>query len=231
VLLHAHGGGFRIGTPEDGAGHLDQLAHGADAVVVSIDYRLIPEHPYPAALDDVRLSMEWVTEHADRLRVDPSRVALAGGSAGGNLALAAALARPESVPPLRFLLLEEPWLDLSDHPPQPRATRGFYKPFIAELQRCRELYCDGRSDDDPGVSPGLAPDLSGLPPTALLVGDLDLLVSQHRRFIHRLREQGIQASMYVFPGLVHGTHGMTRIGGAREYETVAIAALRSAFWL
>lgn len=226
VIVHAHGGGFRIGDPESSDNHLAQFAARVGAVVVSVDYRLIPDHPFPAALDDILLAVRWVNEHASRLGVDPARLALTGGSAGGNLAMAAALAFPSDLPRPRLALLEEPWLDLSEIPEPPEAAGHFYRPFMGELELCRGQYAGGRSYDDPGISPGLAEDLRAMPTTVVLACDIDLLIGQQLRLVSRLRAQGVQASGYVFPGLVHGTGGLTRIGAAADLETVGIAVMR-----
>lgn len=225
VIVHAHGGGFRIGRPDDSDAHLAQFAHHVGAVVVSVAYRLIPKFPYPAAVDDVLAALAWVSAEATRLRIDPGRLAMTGESAGGNLVLAAALA--PSAPKVRLLLLEEPWLDISATPPSPEPVRAMYDKFTEELAWCRAAYSGEVPVTDPRVSPGLSDQLGTLPATVILVGDLDLLVNQQVAFVERARAQGAQVSINVFPGIIHGTHGLTIMKAARDWETVAISCLRS----
>jgi acetyl esterase len=228
ALLHIHGGGFVLGAPEDNDRHCARLAHEVGMVVVSVDYRLAPEHPFPAGIDDVMLALDWLVSSASRLRIDPERIGLKGESAGGNLAAVAALRWGNNSPAIRAVVLEVPVVDLTATLPRYDTMALFNDMFAAELIWGNEQYAAGRDLTDPSLSPALAPDLSGLPPTFVLVCDCDPLARQELEFVERLRAAGVQATAQVYPGLTHGFTAMTRIfKGAREAEAAAIAALRS----
>lgn len=227
-LLFAHGGGWATGSPETAAEHCGTLAADADVVVVSVDYRLVPEHPYPAGLDDLTRALDWVVEHAAELGIDPARLAIGGQSAGGNLAAATALRRPG---PLALQLLEEPVLDLTWPQTEARVEVERSFPPLAAMDRLvTRRYLDAGADPrNPLVSPLLAADrdLGGLPPAVLLAADVDPWRDDAVRYAERLVAAGIPARVRVFDGIVHGTDGFVELlPAARDWHAECVAALR-----
>lgn len=201
VLLHLHGGGYFMGSSVTHRGVATALARASDAVVVLPDYRLVPEHPYPAGLDDAEAVMDWLTTTCG---VDPARMAVAGDSAGGGLAAALLVRlrdRGATLPACYAGM--SPWLDLSGSGDSVTALDGI-DPWIpaAMLPLPARFYAGEVPLDDPRVSP-LYADLSGLPPTLLHVGGDEVLLDDAVRFTARARAAGVPADCGVYPGLWH----------------------------
>jgi acetyl esterase len=205
VLLYVHGGGFVVMSPETHAKFTRQLALAADALVVSIDYRLAPEAPYPGPLDDCVGALRWLRSHARELGGDPARIAVGGDSAGGNLSatLALRMLAAGERPPAGALLVC-PWTDLAN------ATASFQRfgpddPLIddAIMHFFRASYAPRESQwADPFVSP-LRGDLHGFPPTCVVVGEIDPLLDDGVRFAERVRTAGGEAELHAFAGMPH----------------------------
>src|SRR5262245_27711830 len=170
-LVFAHGGGWATGSIDTAHEHCAALAADACVIVVSVGYRLVPEHPFPAGLDDVTLAVDRVTSRPHEFGIDPARLAIGGESAGANLAAAPAARRREV---LALQLLEAPVLDLTDTPAAARAEVARDFPALDTMMRvAHRRYRDAGADpQDPVVSPILSKDLAGLPPAALLVADV-----------------------------------------------------------
>jgi len=230
-MLFAHGGGWASGSIEAADGHCGDMAAGADVVIVSVDYRLIPEHPFPAGLDDVSAALAWVAAHADELGMDAARLAIGGESAGANLAAAAAIgARDEGGPPLRLQLFEVAVLDLTDTMTDSRREVLAAMPeFAHSLEAVRDAYvASGADPRDPRVSPLLATDLSGLPTTLLLAAEVDPIRDDSAAYAARLTAAGVSARSRTFPGIVHGTETFTLLlPSAREWLSECVNALRA----
>jgi len=228
-LLFAHGGGWASGSIEAADGHCGDMAAGADIVVVSVDYRLIPEHPFPAGLDDVSAALRWLAAHADELGVDAARVAIGGESAGANLAAAAAIqARDAGGPELQLQLLEVAALDLTDTMTDSRRELLEQMPeFARSLEAVRDAYvASGADPHDPRVSPLLTPDLSGLPTTLLLAAEVDPIRDDSAAYAERLTAAGVTARSRTFAGIVHGTETFTLLlPSAREWLAECVEAL------
>jgi acetyl esterase len=205
VLLYVHGGGFVVMNPETHAKFARQLALAAEALVVSIDYRLSPEAPYPGPLDDCVGALRWLRAHAGEIGGDPARVAVGGDSAGGNLsaALTLRLLAAGERPPAGAVLVC-PWTDLAN------ATASFQRfapddPLIdsAIMDFFRRSYAPRESQwPDPFVSP-LRGDLRGFPPTCVVVGEIDPLLDDGVRFAERVRAAGGEAELHAFAGMPH----------------------------
>ncbi|NYE95906.1 acetyl esterase [Psychromicrobium silvestre] len=230
ALVYAHGGAWRTGSPDTVHEHTGNLAADADVVVISIDYRLIPENPYPAGLDDVTEVLRWVVEHAVELRVDPQRIAVGGSSAGGNLAAALALrARDHGGPAIALQLLEAPALDLACDSPSWDECRQDIPPLAEMLDRGLGKYrLAGADPKDPYASPLSAASFENLPPAHLLVGEADPLRSDSVRYAEALGAAGVRVSLQIFPGIVHGTENFVELlPTAAQWHRACVAALRS----
>jgi len=201
LVLHLHGGGFFMGSPMTHRGLAAAIGRSSDAAVVLPDYRLVPEHPYPAALDDAEATFRWLVETCG---VDPARMAVVGDSAGGGLAAALVVRLRASGSPLPACYVGmSPWVDLAGTGGSVQRLDGT-DPWIPArmLSIPARFYAGERALDDPEVSP-LYADLEGFPPTLLYVGGHEVLLDDALRFVDRVRDTGTEASVGVFPGLWH----------------------------
>jgi acetyl esterase/lipase len=204
-LVWFHGGGWVIGSIETHDGVCRALARRAGVVVVSVDYRLAPEHRFPAGIEDAVAATRWVLENAASLGVDPSAVAVGGDSAGGNFAALVALAlRGAPVEPA-FQLLVYPATDLTRSQPSHRFFReGFMLPEPAILWFRDRYLPDVKLESDPRVSPLFASDLSGLPRALVVTAGFDPLRDEGRAYADRLREAGVPVEYVCSEGSMHG---------------------------
>jgi acetyl esterase len=206
ALLQIHGGGFVLGDLDVGHRRCLSLARNAGCLVVAVDYRLAPEHQFPAGLDDCWLALTWLHESASELAVDPARIGIVGDSAGGCLAAAVALrARNEGGPPLAVQLLVYPVLDCRLETASIRTFwdgPGFSGSNAAEMWK---LYAPQLPQHFAEyASPALAQDLSGLPPTYLSVAEFDPLRDEGIRYAERLLDADVSVELRTFPGTWHG---------------------------
>lgn len=230
VLLWIHGGGYILGTAEDD--RAKDIARNLDCTVVSVEYRLAPEHPFPAALDDCHAALCWLHEEAGMLGIDPNRIAIGGASAGAGLAAGLALkVRDEGGPELVLQLLLYPMLDnlhatvsgqFTNHPVWNQSTS-----FAAW-----EMYLSGKPGEKAPMYAAAArcQDLSEVANAYLCVGTEDLFYDEDRQFASRLTEAGVPCELVVFPGLYHGAD--TFVPQARvsqRLEASFLAALKDAF--
>jgi acetyl esterase/lipase len=204
-VVFFHGGGWVIGDLDTHDTHCRALCVAADAVVVSVAYRRAPEHPYPAPLEDCWAVTEHVARHAADLGIDRSRLAVAGDSAGGNLAAAVTLRAREAAVPLRAQLLVYPVTD-------PTMSTESYRTFgddhylTAEAMR---WFIDAYLPDPatrtlPLAGPLHAPDLAGLPPAVVVTAEYDPLRDEGAAYAGRLREAGVPTTEISVPATVHG---------------------------
>ncbi|WP_019969472.1 alpha/beta hydrolase [Mycobacterium sp. 141] len=233
VVVFIHGGGWSVGDLDTYDGTAREHAVGANAVVVSVAYRLAPEHPFPAAVEDTWAATRWVAEHAAELGADPDRLAVAGDSAGGNLsAVMAQLARDAGGPAIRFQLLwypattgdtslpsftenaEAPILDLA-------AVKGFTKWYISK---------DVDLAKPPAtLLPARAENLADLPPAYIATAGYDPLRDDGARYAELLRAAGVPVELHNAETLVHGYLGYVGVvPAATEAFDRALAALRAA---
>jgi epsilon-lactone hydrolase len=196
LLLYLHGGGFVVGSPRSHRGLVAALAHAADATVVVPDYRLAPEHPFPAAADDVR------AVHAAIVDRSPQRLTLAGDSAGGNLAIGLAVAlRDAGDASIAAVGAVSPLVDLTtpagswDTADDPLLVRG-------GLDVGRDYLAGRYAPTDPSVSPRWA-DLAGLPPTLVQVGGAEALLDDAERYLEAAAEVGADVHLQRWPGMWH----------------------------
>jgi acetyl esterase/lipase len=198
-LLHIHGGGFVVGTTRGFVGYLSELALQADATVTSVDYRLAPEHPYPAAIDDCLAAYRALSEE-----VAPESLAVIGESAGGNAVLATLIrARDEGLPLPAAAVLLSPWVDLTlsgGSIGRNQASEIMLGPAL--FTGWRDDYVGDRDPSDPGISPLFA-DLAGLPPMHVQATSAEVLEDDARRLVDRAREAGVDAELVVHDELWH----------------------------
>jgi acetyl esterase len=231
ALIYFHGGGWVIGNLDSHDGVCRGLANGADCTVLSVDYRLAPEHKFPAAVDDAVAATQWIAENAKHLGIDGDRLAVGGDSAGGNLAAVVAQhARDRSVPKLCFQLLIYPACDMSMTLPsitelaeQLPLTRSTMKWFV-------DLYLRGAGDvGDWRASPLRAENLADLPPAYVLTAGCDPLRDEGEAYAAALKAAGVPVEAKRFDGQIHGFMTMGKfIPDAAKGMSEMSAALRRA---
>ena len=211
AVLHLHGGGMVVGSPQFEAFESGRIARELDAVVVSPDYRLAPEHPFPAALDDCMATLTWMRAHADELGVDRERIAVMGSSAGGGLAAAVAQRGSDEGIRLRAQVLVYPMMDDRTALRDDHGGRGRFM-WTPESSRWAWTAYLGREPTESAAPEYAAParraDLSGLPPAWIGVGDLDILYDEGVAYAERLTEHGVPCELVTVPGMYHGADGI-----------------------
>ncbi|GAA0239302.1 alpha/beta hydrolase [Saccharothrix mutabilis subsp. mutabilis] len=227
LLVFYHGGGWVSGDLDSHDNLCRFLAVAAGVRVLSADYRLAPEHPFPAAADDAQAAFEWAVANASGLKVDPARIALGGDSAGGNLAAVTALHARVAKPV--FLLLFYPAVDATV---RRRSRELFGRGFFLTDEKMDwflDHYAPSReSHADPRLSVLLAEDLSGLPPTYLATAGFDPLRDEGEAFAEKLAAQGVPVVLRRHEGLFHGYANILGVGGVfREAVAEAVGALRT----
>ena len=229
LVIYLHGGGFVICSLDTHDRVMRLLALDSDAAVIGVDYRLAPEHPFPAPLDDCVAAVRWVRAEAGRLGIDPDRVVLAGDSAGANLALASLLdlrAAGETGGVKGAALFYGCFWRRLDTPAHARFGDGSWRLGSAEMRWFWQHYLGDTAAADPRAEP-LHSDLSGLPPLYLTAAALDPLYDDTIELDRRLDAAGVTRQLEVYPGLVHGFMQMTpRCAAARAAVRDAGQAIR-----
>jgi acetyl esterase/lipase len=207
AVVTIHGGGYVIGSYDMDDPLLDRWCPALGVVGVSVDYRLAPETPYPGPLEDCYAALRWTHDHADELGVDPGRIGVYGLSAGGGLAAALALlARDRGEVPLAFCLLDCPMLDDRQTTPSIRAA-GLYVWGARSNEFGWRSYLGeryGSVEVPPYAAAARATDLSGLPPTCVVVGSIDGFRDEDIDYAQRLNQAGVPCELHVIAGLPHG---------------------------
>ncbi|SLN11737.1 alpha/beta hydrolase [Oceanibacterium hippocampi] len=205
LLVYFHGGGWVIGTIESHDSLCRELAIRGDIAVLSVDYRLAPEHRFPAAVDDAHAAFRWAARHAATLGIDPGRIAVGGDSAGGNLAAVTALRTRNEAHRPAFQLLLYPATDLATQSESHRRLADGYLLTAALMDYFSGHYLGDRSAaDHPDASPILAADFSGLPPAWVLTAGYDPLHHEGEAYAEALSGAGIPVRHRHFPGQIHG---------------------------
>jgi acetyl esterase len=231
LLLFMHGGGFILGDLDSHDEAARVLTMAADCVTVAVDYRLAPEYPFPAAPEDCYAALTWAAAHAEEFGADPTRIAVVGDSAGGNLAAVMALrARDEAGPALVGQVLIYPAADLEDANELKPAPDGEYyflnredgayfnRLYLGDLARARH----------PHASPIHADSLQGLPPALVITAEYDPLCRQGEAFAEKLRQAGVEVEHTRYPGAIHGFVTMP-VPMGRQALAQAAAWLKSRF--
>jgi acetyl esterase len=230
IVVFFHGGGWVVGTLDSYDPLCRALAAAVPAVVVSVGYRLAPEHRWPAAVEDAYAATLWASRHAAELGGAQHRLAVAGDSAGGNLAAVVALgARDRGGPAIAFQLLVYPALDAAGDTGSWREyAEGFYL-TAAGMRWYWDHYLGGADGAAPDASPLGAAFLGGLPPALVVTADHDVLRDEGEAYTARLREAGVAADVRRVEGVVHGFLRWRAVTGAADAALQeAAAALRSA---
>ncbi len=231
VVVFFHGGGWVIGGIESHDGTVRSLVNKTGAVFVSVDYRLAPEHRFPAAPEDCYAATVWTVEHAAELNVDASRLAVAGDSAGGNLAAVVPLmARDRGGPAIAFQLLVYPCtdFDVEAYPSMSDNREGYFLTQDAMVFFYGH-YVEDADKTNPYAAPIKAESPAGLPPALVITAEFDPLRDEGEAYAARLREAGVPVTATRYDGQIHGFFSMTAmLPRAVDAQDEAAAALRTA---
>jgi acetyl esterase len=229
-VVYFHGGGWVIGDISTHDTTCQRLAAGVPAVVVSVDYRLAPEHHFPAAVDDCDAATGWVSAHAAEFGGDPARLAVAGDSAGGTLAAVVARhARDAGGPPIAFQLLVYPATDMTRALPSHSENGKGYLLDSDTMTWFLDHYLADADRRHPDASPLFADDLSGLPPALVVTAEFDPLRDEGEAYAERLRQAGVTVTMSRYDGMIHAFYGLDPVFDAAKRATAeTVAALHDA---
>ncbi len=203
LVVYLHGGGWMLGSVESFDTVVRALANAAGTLVLSVGYRLAPEDPFPAGLDDALCAIRWAAAHAEELGADPQRLAIAGDSAGGNLATVAARRLRDEVP-LRMQVLIYPVTDAGCNTASYGEFGERYGLTAASMQRFWNLYLNGGDGLHPDASPLRAEDLAGSPPAFVLTAGFDPLRDEAEAYCDALRAAGVEVECSRYEGAIHG---------------------------
>jgi acetyl esterase/lipase len=233
ALYYMHGGGMVIGAIETEDALVRSYCLQIGCAAVSVDYRLAPDDPHPAPVEDCYAGLVWTAENAARLAIDPDRIAVYGGSAGGGLAAATALlARDRGGPALAYQVLLYPMLDDRCDTPSGHEVEdlGVFDGW-ASRQGFQALLGErwGGEEVDAYAAPARCPDLSGLPPAWIDVGELDALRDESIEYAQRLMQAGVATDLHVTPGCFHASEVFVpQAASSRRIERARVEALRRA---
>ena len=232
VLVYFHGGGWVIGDLDTHDEVCRSLANRVPCAVVSVDYRLAPEHKFPVAPEDCYAATQWVAANAAQFHGDASRLAVGGDSAGGNLtAVVAQMARDRHGPPLVFQLLIYPATDFRMNTPSVDENAEGYLLTKQDMIWFMNHYLNSEEEKlNPLASPFLATDLHGLPPALVITAEYDPLRDEGERYGQRLKEAGVPTTMSRYDGMIHGFFGMDAILDKSKLAMAeSVQALQNAF--
>jgi acetyl esterase len=232
VLVFFHGGGWVVGSIVSHDGVCATLARLSGCVVVSVEYRLAPEHPFPAALEDAWTATQWVAAHAGEIGGDPGCLAVGGDSSGGNLAAVCALrARNEGIP-LALQLLVYPVCDAdAERPSWHEFAHGYFLTREVMLAFWQAYIPEGEGDRfHPDASPLRAADVAGVAPAFVLTAEYDVLRDEGEAYADRLAEAGVPVTLRRYDGMIHGFYRLPgMIDRANDALAESALALREAF--
>jgi acetyl esterase/lipase len=228
-IYYIHGGGMVLGNVEGEDAAATSICDLVGAVVVSVEYRLAPEHPHPAPVQDCYAGLAWTARHAEELGIDPARLAIYGGSAGGGLAIGAALlARDRGFPALCFQMPIYPMIDDRNETASSHEISdiGIWD-RAGNIEAWKWYLGDGQPDQY--AAPTRAENLAGLPPTFIDVGTVDLFRDEDIEFARRLMQAGVPTELHVHPGAYHASENFAAAAElSQRIWAHRIAALRRA---
>jgi acetyl esterase len=224
-LVFFHGGGWSLGNLETHDVVCAKLAHEGETIVISVDYRLAPEHRFPAAVDDAIMATKWIAANAQKLGIDAARLIVGGDSAGGNLAAVVTLAaRDHGGPDIAGQMLVYPATDFAlSHPSHSEPDTSFLMTHSV-LRALENQYLDGADINDWRVSPARAQTLAGLPPAFVVTAGGDPLRDEGAEYAQRLKQAGVGVTYRHFPGQFHGFFTMGRLLNQANVALSEIAA-------
>jgi acetyl esterase len=231
LLIYFHGGGWTIGDLDTHDVPCRLLALAAGCAVLSVDYRMGPEHRFPAAVDDCIAATRWAREHARELGVDPKRIAVGGDSAGGNLAAVVSIAERDAGSSLSYQLLIYPATDMRAIAPSHRANGQGYLLTADTIAYFRRHYIPHEQHwTDWRVSPLLAKDHRALPPALVITAGFDPLRDEGRQYADALSAAGNRVQYICFERQIHGFFTMSRIIDEANTATALAAAALKSVW-
>lgn len=231
ILVYYHGGGWVIGGLDSHDSVCRTLTNGAECIVISVDYRLGPEHKFPAAVEDSYAALEWISMNANALGGDRNRIAVGGDSAGGNLAtVVSIMAKEKQVPKVVYQLLIYPSTGVGPTRSYEENSEGFI--LTKELMAWfRKHYLNDSSDTtNPYFSPYLHEDVTGLPPALIITAEYDVLRDDGKAYAAKLKAAGVDVEYINYAGMIHGFVGMASVlDKGKQALQDASKALRNAF--
>ena len=232
VLVYFHGGGMVVGTLETSDGSCRHLCDKVGCVVVSVDYRLAPEHPFPAAPEDCYAVTKWVAENSSEIAADPSRIAVGGESAGGNLAAAVALmARDRGGPRVSLQVLMYPMTSYDFDTASYHENAEGYSLTRKTMMWYWDQYLSSKADaTNPYAIPASSTDLKGVAPAIVLTAEFDPLRDEGEAYAKQLAAAGVNTTCTRYDGVIHGFFGMSAVvDKSKEAVNQVAAALKDAF--
>ncbi|MEK9661146.1 MAG: alpha/beta hydrolase [Alphaproteobacteria bacterium] len=232
AVMFFHGGGHVVGSLDSHDLTARNLCHDSGCLTVSVDYRLAPEHKFPAAPEDCYAATKWVADNAASLGVDPARLAVSGDSAGGNLAIVTAMmARDRGGPALACQLLVYPVSDYAfDTPSFATYAEGYGILTARGMDWFRGHYLNGEADRTDWRAAPLRGDLGGLPPALVITAECDVLHDEGIALYEKLKAAGVPVEHVEYPGMIHGFYSMAAVlDDGRAAQWLAADRLRSAF--
>jgi acetyl esterase len=232
ILIYYHGGGFVIGDCEAYDIPCRALANGAGCLVVSVDYRLAPEHKFPTPVEDCYAAAVWISAHAAELGGDPKRIAIGGDSAGGNLsAVVAQMARDRKGPSIAFQLLIYPVTDYEPNTPSSKANAEGYLLTKSAMDWFWGHYLSNPSDGaKPYASPRRATDFSKLPPALVITAEFDPLRDEGVAYAQKMQQAGVKVKHSDYLGMIHGFFSLGHVlNRSKDLMNECCAELRTAF--
>ena len=223
-LLWFHGGGWAVGSLASHDPVCRHLASTTPCCVIAVDYRLAPEHPFPAAVDDCLAALEWVSDASEQLGVDPARLAVGGDSAGGNLAAVTALRARDAGIPLALQVLVYPVTDVDLDSPSYLEHAVGLNLTRAKMEWYWRLYLAGADGEHPHASPLRADDLSGVAPALVQTAEYDPLRSEGEAYSDRLADHGVPVTSTRYDGMIHGCIRMPALTAGALTGLAEIAA-------
>jgi acetyl esterase len=232
ALVYFHGGGWVLGNLDSHDATCRLLTNGAQCVVISVDYRLAPEHKFPAAADDAYAATTWVAENAAPLGIDPRRIAVGGDSAGGNLAAAVTLmAKEQGEPSIAYQVLIYPVTNHSfDTTSYETNAEGYMLTRRSMIWFWNHYLAEPADGQNAYASPLQADDLGGLPPALVITAEFDPLRDEGAAYAERLKQAGVPVKYTDYPGMIHGFFGMSlMLDTAKQAVSDVCGEVRSAF--